>query len=361
MSTHSLSTPHHSHQPGSDVQWAVWPVGLLASGTVLAAVAADTKAAVFLALASGICAGALAWRIRSRMAGSRRRLSRLLRSLSGVAVATAAVVAIASLLAGARWHEYALWAAAIVAATVPSGLLLATLVRPSSPRHTMQAPVVLAGILTDKAAAFWLTMGGIAGQLAFHVPLALTAVQLVAIELVAQSLPLTVANRSAQLAAHPHRHTSTRLRLVFALLAAGLAYANYLLFFAREHVSPVHIALDNPLYLRATTVALLTLALCQSLNLLLIRADARPVFFSRYLFSNKRLLAALAFALFCVSNIMYNPVVQPLFGAGPLHLVDWLTVVACAGIYLGIRLLQRHMRHHSRHAVLQLHHVQQHS
>jgi magnesium-transporting ATPase (P-type) len=91
------------------------------------------------------------------------------------------------------------------------------------------------------------------------------------------------------------------------------------------------------------------------MNLLLVRADEHEGFFTRYLWSNKKLLIAFCISLICIFNIMYNPLIQPYFHAGPLSAVDWLTALLAAGVYLSVRLLQRHTRKHTRRAVIKLH------
>ena len=142
---------------------------------------------------------------------------------------------------------------------------------------------------------------------------------------------------------------------MFGLLSAVLAYGNYLFYFVRHGLSPVYIDTTSSLYMHATILTYLTIVLCQFMNLLLVRSDEHSKFFSRYLWSNKKLLVAFGISLFCIVTIMYNPWVAPYFNAGPLSVGDWLTAVAVAGIYLSIRLAQRHTRKHSRQAIIKLH------
>ena len=144
--------------------------------------------------------------------------------------------------------------------------------------------------------------------------------------------------------------------LGFGALTAILAYGNFLFFFIRAQLSPAYIDTSSQLYARATILTYLTIVLCQFVNLLFVRADEHESFFTNYLWSNKKLLAGFAISFFLIANIMYNPWIQPYFGAGPLNFGDWLTAVVCAGLYFAVRLSQRYTRKHSRHAVLELHH-----
>jgi len=141
----------------------------------------------------------------------------------------------------------------------------------------------------------------------------------------------------------------------YGLLAAILATGNFFLFFLRHGTSPEHIDSTSLIYAQATTLTYVTLVFCQFINLLLVRTAEHATFFTSYLWSNKRLLLAFGVSLFCILNLAYNPVIQPYFRTSALQVSDWLMVLVAAGIYLGIRLLQRHSHKYSRHAVLQLH------
>jgi Ca2+-transporting ATPase len=100
-------------------------------------------------------------------------------------------------------------------------------------------------------------------------------------------------------------------------------------------------------YLQASILTYVTIVLCQFMNLLLVRAQGQRLL-SRHLYSNKKLLAAFAISLFCIANIIYNPLVQPYFGSGPLTGWDVLTAIGTATAYTLIRALHRHTKKHSR-------------
>jgi magnesium-transporting ATPase (P-type) len=143
----------------------------------------------------------------------------------------------------------------------------------------------------------------------------------------------------------------------FGALAAALSYINFMFFFMRHHLRAAYIATTNPLYMQATTLTYLTLVLCLYIYLLFERADAHEKFFTSYLWSNKKLLIAFAVSFVLIANIIYNPWVQPYFSSGSLGIVDWLTAIGFAVIYMLIRLIQRHTRKHTRQAVTELHHT----
>jgi Ca2+-transporting ATPase len=221
--------------------------------------------------------------------------------------------------------------------------------------------------LTDNAGELITVLLGLAVIPLFHIQPAITPIQILAIDVVAQILPITALGWDKPLA-NLMREKPRNLRnhiintraiggfIGFGALAAGLSYANYLFFFMRHHLSPTYIATTNPLYIQATTLTYLTLVLCLYVYLLFERADTHDRFFSSYLWSNKKLLLAFAFSFILIGNILYNPWVRPYFTSGSLDVIDWLTALGFAAIYMAIRLLQRHTRKHTRKAVIELHH-----
>lgn len=220
--------------------------------------------------------------------------------------------------------------------------------------------------LTCNAGELSVVLISLSAAALFHVAPALPAIQILAIDIVAQILPITALGWDK--AQHDlmrekprdlHDHIINRKAVTgfigFGLLAALLAYGNYLFFFFRHNLSPEYLDFTLPLYHQATTLTYLTLVLCLYVYLMFERADNHESFFTRYLWSNKKLLGAFAISFFLIGNVIYNPVVQPYFKSGPLGFIDILTAISCAGLYVGFRLLQRHTRKHSRRNVVKLH------
>lgn len=221
--------------------------------------------------------------------------------------------------------------------------------------------------LTDNAGELLTVLFGLAGFAVFHIAPAIGAIQILAIDVVAQILPITALGwdsaqhklmREKPRNLHDHIINPPAIAgfIGFGLLAAVLAYGNFLLFFARHSLSPKYLTdLSLPLYHQATTLTYLTLVLCLYVYLMFERADAHEHFFTDYLWSNKKLLIAFALSFFLIGNVIYNPWIQPYFNSGSLGIIDWLTALACATMYMLFRLLQRHTRKHTRPAVLKLH------
>ncbi|MDL2341535.1 MAG: cation-transporting P-type ATPase [Patescibacteria group bacterium] len=222
-------------------------------------------------------------------------------------------------------------------------------------------------VLTANAGELFTVLLGLVALSAFHISPAITPIQILAIDIVAQLLPITALGWDTPLSRlmkekprNPHDHIINKRAVLgfmgFGALAALLSYGNYLFFFIRHHLSPEFIATDTPMYLQATTLTWLSLVLCLNVYLFFERADAHENFFTSYLWGNKKLLAAFGGSFFLIANIIYNPWVQPYFSTASLSLSDWLTAVVAAGLYFSFRLSQRQTRKHSRHAVLELHH-----
>jgi Ca2+-transporting ATPase len=232
--------------------------------------------------------------------------------------------------------------------------------------------------LTDNAGELITVLISLAATALFGVPAAITAIQILAIDIIAQMFPITalgwdpavgrlMRDRPRALNDHIINRKAVIEFVGFGLLAACLAYANYLLFFVRNHISPVHIGTQVGPYLEASILTYVTLVLCQFMNLLLVRSQGQKLF-SPYLWSNKKLLSAFAISFFCIANIVYNPLIQPYFGARPLTFGDWACAVGVAGIYTLIRLFHRHTKKHNskelvrKHSPAKIHaHLQKHS
>ncbi len=220
--------------------------------------------------------------------------------------------------------------------------------------------------LTGNASELLTVLVGLAATTAFHVAPAITAIQILAIDIVAQILPITALGwdqaqgklmhqKPRNISDHIVNRAAVGGFVGFGVLAAVLSYGNYLLFFARHHLSPRYLDPTLPLYHQATSLTYVTLVLCLYVYLMFERSDRHEKFFSSYLWSNRKLLLAFALSFFFIFNLIYNPLIQPYFSTHALSAFDWLTALAAASLYTLFRLLQRHTRKHSRRAVIDLH------
>lgn len=184
----------------------------------------------------------------------------------------------------------------------------------------------------------------------FGVPLALTVMEILAIDLIAELFPIAALGRDradrelmSDEPRNPKDHILNKRSIVDLLwcgiLIGGFAFMNYMFFYTRHGVSASSVHTGSMLHMQATSITYLTIVLCQLGNILQRRSQKG--LFTTYQFHNAQLWGALALSMFCVVMIMYNPWIASYFGAGSLGAIDWLYALAAAAAFLGIREIQR--------------------
>lgn len=202
---------------------------------------------------------------------------------------------------------------------------------------------------TTNSAELVINLSGLIAFSVFNVPLALTVMEILAIDLIAELFPIAALGwdkADGELMDDPPRNPKNHIldkRSILDLLWCGLiigalSYGNYLLFFDRAGVDARGLTEGLPIHAQATAITYLTIVLCQLLNILQRRS--RHGILTRYQLHNRYLWGALLLSLTCVCLIMYSPI-NTFFGAGPLELIDWLFALTAAGIFLVIRETQR--------------------
>lgn len=217
---------------------------------------------------------------------------------------------------------------------------------------------------TSNGAELVVNLVSLSAATIFHIPLALSVMQILAVDLIAELFPIAALGRDKadgelmqEKPRDPRDHILNRRSMIdlaiCGLLIGGFAYINYLLFFQRNGINPQGLASESLIHMKATAVTYLTIVLCQLANILQRRSVHG--LFTRYQFHNRQLWYSIAFSLFAVSNIIYNPWIAPYFRAGPIGWVDWLYAILAAALFIAIREFQRHNRLHRREAVVSLH------
>lgn len=210
-------------------------------------------------------------------------------------------------------------------------------------------------VLTDLVALITVLIISVLVAQKFHIPAAILVIQLFAVELLSQSLPISkLRHDKSKPKARNHVHVKIEI-LAFGILAAVITYLSYLLFFGYHTLSPEYIDTSNLLYRQATTVALVTLAFCQAINVFFVRADHHKQILSDYLLSNKQLVVAYGWSLFLIIVLVYIPWLQSIFHTTAIGVREWAAVILCAGLYGTFRRLQRYTKKHTRHEVIKLH------
>ena len=170
----------------------------------------------------------------------------------------------------------------------------------------------------------------------FRVPLAITIMQILAIDLGTDLLPalaLGAEPPTADVMQRPPRRRSDGLvdggliLRAYGFLGVFEAAAAMFAFFAIAGAGPR--AADDPLYLRATSACLAAVVVMQVANLFLCRSE-RDSLFARGLFDNRLLLFGIACELSLIALIVYTPPGHAVFGTAPLSARDWLLALPFA-------------------------------
>lgn len=186
---------------------------------------------------------------------------------------------------------------------------------------------------------------GLAALSLAGIPPAITPVLILSIDLIAELFPIAALGWDKpdnELMHDKPRNTRDHIFDIKAffdlsfsgLLMGVLAYGSYLFFAYRNGVAPNELS-NSGIYFSAVTLTYVTIVLCQLVNILIRRS--RRFTISSYLFTNKHLWFAIALSAICVLAIVYIPVVQQVFGSGPLSIVDWLYVFIAAFIYFVVK------------------------
>ncbi len=202
--------------------------------------------------------------------------------------------------------------------------------------------------LTSNGAELFAVLLSLAFGILYDFPLAILVVQILAIDLIGEMLPLTFLTWDppqteimTEAPRNPNQHILNRKRLIDIIwsgfLMGGLGYLNFILFFQRAEIDPAGLSTDTITYMQATTLTYVSIVFTQWMNILSRRAGETNSAFTSYLFSNKRLLVGYAISLFLLLNISYNPWISHFFRTAPLSLIDWLFAATAALSFFLIR------------------------
>ncbi len=198
--------------------------------------------------------------------------------------------------------------------------------------------------MTTNAAELAVVLLGLAAVSLRNWAIPILAIQILAIDLLAEILPLTALTFDPahdeimtapprDLKAHIlNRATSTEVILLGFFMGA-LAFANFGLFMWRNGITFTVDHSDAFLYARATTITYLTIAYCQFVNVLSRRYE-RTSIFSRNFWGNRTLLWSIVFSIALTSVAVYGPFVSDWLAFARLSAVDWVYVLGGAGAYL---------------------------
>lgn len=197
----------------------------------------------------------------------------------------------------------------------------------------------------------------------FQIPLAISVLQILAIDLIAELFPIAALGRDKaegnlmkEKPRNLHSHILNRETIAdlawAGLLIGGLAFVNYLLYYWRNGISAVNIDPQSFIHAQAATLTYLTIVLAQLANILQRRSEFG--LFTRYQWHNKTLWGAYALSLTLVGLIIYSPL-NSYFHSAPLGIVDWLYAITAMLIFVFVREAHIRTRHHNRKQLFATH------
>ncbi len=209
--------------------------------------------------------------------------------------------------------------------------------------------------MTTNAAELVIVILGLTAVAMGNWAIPILALQILAIDLLAEIMPLTCLTFDPSAKGimripprkqcdHIMNRQSSMEVLLFGLLIGGLAFGNYALSMLRTgEVFPTHMVVFPAEYLRATTIAYLTIAFCQFANVLSRRYNLTSVF-NRNFFNNRILLWSILGSIGLILAAVYVPLISKfLYFSGP-GIIDWLFVIGAALIFLGVFEMLKYLR-----------------
>lgn len=195
--------------------------------------------------------------------------------------------------------------------------------------------------LTSNIAELLIVLLGLAGAVLLEWPIPILAIQILAIDLLAEILPLTALTfdpGSKELMTTPPRDRdehiinkgSTMEVLFLGIMMGGLAFINYGLFVGGFGGNFTE---NSALYPRATTITYLTIVICQLLNILSRRYRFTSIF-NKNFFSSKKMLYSIVISFGLVLAVVYVPGLNSYLDFAPLTAIDWLRILAAGGVFL---------------------------
>ncbi|MFC1865021.1 cation-translocating P-type ATPase, partial [Chloroflexota bacterium] len=195
--------------------------------------------------------------------------------------------------------------------------------------------------LTSNGGELAIVLLGLAGVALFGWPIPILVIQILAIDLLAEILPLTALTfdpGSKDLMTSPprrqqehilNRYTMSEI-LFLGFLMGALGFANFMVFMGR---TGAELTITHDLYSRATTLSYATIVFCQFANILSRRYTYDSLFNSNF-WSNKKLLWSIIISIGFTMTVIYIPFINRFLGFAPLTISDWASILVAAGLFL---------------------------
>lgn len=186
------------------------------------------------------------------------------------------------------------------------------------------------------------------------IPLAINPVQILAIDLIWEMWPLMALTRDPadkDILINWPRDVNKHLinkTIVIDLLRSGflmwiLGFWNYILYFLFNGVSPIWIDKNSIIYMTATSITYTSIIFIQFMNILSRRTNGKSIL-SRYLRSNKKLLASFWLSILMIIILIYIPAISNYFWFWRMKLIDRIFPIWGWLLFLIIRETQKYIQ-----------------
>lgn len=188
----------------------------------------------------------------------------------------------------------------------------------------------------------------------FDLPIAITAIQILVIDLVTEIFPLTALTRDPpqkdlmrQWPRNLDNHIINKAMIIDLLrswfLMGGIAFANYILYLVFHGYDIRAIDGNSTYYALATSITYTSIVFSQYANILSRRAWEVSVW-TKYIRSNKKLLLAFLISFIFLLILIYVPGVNTYFWFAPMDIKDRLFPVLGGMVFLWIRELHKYFQ-----------------
>ena len=200
--------------------------------------------------------------------------------------------------------------------------------------------------LTTNMAEMAVVLLGLAAVAMGNWAIPILAIQILAIDLLAEIMPLTFLTFDPpddNIMQMPPRDKNTHimdlwssLEVLFLGSVIGLlAFLNFAFFMSRQGVVISPDMMGSPLFGRATAITYLTIVFCQFVNILSRRYEYSSLF-NLNIFTNRILLGSIAFSILMVSIGIYGPIISDFLAFRGPGLSDWFYILGAAAVYLAV-------------------------
>lgn len=178
----------------------------------------------------------------------------------------------------------------------------------------------------------------------WHIPIAINPVQILAVDLIWEVLPLTMVTNDPpmpwMMEAKPRSvknhllNKKTIIDLIKSWAMMGIiAFTMYIAYYLIHDLDPYFFDTNTIDYLAATSVTYLTIIFCQYVNILWRRVGIQSIF-NTYTLTNGRLRLSFAISIVFISLLFYNPIISQYFWFWPLLRYDRLLALFWSWLFL---------------------------